>query len=115
MDASAALSELVGLSTQVVEAVIAGGDGTVEAAHAAGGERAQALAAAGASLLAEAATVRPSGTDVERVHVDLDRGSLVAVRDGGRIVVATTIAEPTAGLVAFDLRTALRRVAEEPA
>ena len=81
MDASAALAELVGLSTQVVEAVIVGTDGAVEAAHAAGEERAQALAEAGGSLLAAAAAIRPSAPPVERVHVDLERGSLVVVRD----------------------------------
>ena len=109
MDASAALSELVGLSTQVVEAVITGTDGKVEAAHAAGDDRSRELAAAGAELLSAAASIRP-GTPVERVHVDLERGSLVAVRDPERTVVATTVPEPTAGLVAFDLRTALRRL-----
>jgi predicted regulator of Ras-like GTPase activity (Roadblock/LC7/MglB family) len=115
MDASAALAELVGLSTQVVEAVIVGTDGAVEAAHAAGEERAQALAEAGGSLLAAAAAIRPSAPPVERVHVDLERGSLVVVRDAGRSIVATTVAEPTAGLVAFDLRAALRRLREASA
>ena len=115
MDASAALSELVGLSTQVVEAVIVGTGGAVEAAHAAGDERAQALAEAGGSLLAAAAGIRPSAPPVERVHVDLDRGSLVVVRDDHRSIVATTVAAPTAGLVAFDLRATLRRLREAPA
>jgi hypothetical protein len=44
------------------------------------------------------------------VHVDTDRGSLVAVTDGERTAVATTVAEPTVGLVAYDLRAALARV-----
>jgi predicted regulator of Ras-like GTPase activity (Roadblock/LC7/MglB family) len=108
MDASTALSELVGLSTQVVEAVISGSDGTVEARRTATEERAQELAAVGAAMLAEAGSIR-SVPAVERVHVDLDGGSVVAVRDGGRSIVVTTVPEPTAGLVAFDLRTALRR------
>ena len=115
MDASAVLAKLVGLSTQVVEAVIVGTDGAVEAAHAAGGERAQALSEAGGSLLAAAAEIRPSAPPVERVHVDLERGSLVVVRDAERSIVATTVAEPTAGLVAFDLRAALRRLREAAA
>jgi len=115
MDATAALSELLALSTQVVEVVIDGPGGAIEAVHAASEERGLSLAAAGASLLAEAATLRPSGPEVERVQVDLDRGSLVAVRTGGRTIVATTVPEPTAGLVAFDLRTVLRRVAERAA
>jgi predicted regulator of Ras-like GTPase activity (Roadblock/LC7/MglB family) len=110
MDASVALSELVGVSTQVVEAVIVGPEGAVEAARTAGDERAAALAAHGAELLAAAAAIRADGPPVERVHVDTERGSLVAVSDGERTAVATTVAEPTVGLVAHDLRTALARV-----
>ena len=115
MDAAAAISELVGLSTQVVEAVVASADGTVEAARAADDDRARALAAAGSALLVEASGLRPASPGVERVHVDLERGSLVVVSDGRRTIVATTVAEPTAGLVAFDLRTALRRIGEHGA
>jgi hypothetical protein len=37
------------------------------------------------------------------------------VRDGARSITATTVPEPTAGLVAFDLRTALRRIAGDDA
>ena len=110
MDASAALSELVGVSTQVVEVVLSGPGGVVEAARTAGDERTRALAAHGAELLAGATAIRPDGPPVERVHVDLDRGSLVVVADGERTVVATTVAEPTAGLVAYDLRAVLARV-----
>lgn len=111
MDASAALSELVGLSTQIVEAVITGPDGAVAAARTADDERAGRLAAAGAALLAEAATLRSGSPAVERVHVDLERGSIAAVTDGERTIVVTTVPEPTVGLVTYDLRTALRRVA----
>ena len=113
MDASAALSELLAVSTQVVEAVVTGTDGQVEAAHTAGDERTAALAGSGAELIAAAASIRAAGPAVERVHVDLERGSLVAVTDGERSIVATTVAEPTVGLVAYDLRTALARVRGE--
>jgi hypothetical protein len=111
MDASAALSELLGLSTQVVEAVITAPGGAVEAAHASGDERSRALVTAGEELLAAAAPLRPD-SPVERVHVELGRGSIVVVRERGRSIVATTVPEPTVGLVAFDLRTALRRLEE---
>ena len=109
MDASAALSELVELSTQVVEVVIADARGEVEGAVTSGDDRARELATVGEALLAEAAAVRP-GQAVERVHVDLERGSVVVVRDGERSITATTVPAPTAGLVAFDLRTVLRRI-----
>ena len=62
------------------------------------------------ALRAVAASIREDGPSVERVHVDTERGSLVAVSDGERTAVATTVAEPTVGLVAHDLRTALSRV-----
>ena len=112
MDASSALTELVGLSTQIVEVVIVGHDGDVEAAHPASDARARELASAGEATLHAAADVRPEGPAVERIHVDLERGSLVVVRDDVRTIVATTVAEPTAGLVAYDLREALRRAGD---
>jgi predicted regulator of Ras-like GTPase activity (Roadblock/LC7/MglB family) len=111
MDASAALTELVGVSTQVVEAVIIGPDGRIEASHTARNDRARELAAAAAALVSEADALR-TGPAVERVHVDLERGSLVVVRGGERAIAATTVAEPIAGLVAYDLRAALARVQE---
>ena len=111
MDASAALTELVGVSTQVVEAVITGADGRIEASHTARDDRTRELAAAAAALVSEADALR-TGPAVERVQVDLERGSLVVVRDGERAIAATTVPEPIAGLVAYDLRAALARVRE---
>jgi predicted regulator of Ras-like GTPase activity (Roadblock/LC7/MglB family) len=113
MDAPDALSELFALSTQVVEAVIAGADGEVLAARTADDTRAAALAASGAELLAAAALLRAGGPPVERVHVDLEGGSLAVVGDGVRAIVATTVAEPTAGLLAYDLRSALAALGAE--
>ena len=109
MDASTALSELFGLSTQVVEAVVAGPSGDVEAARTSSDGRARTLAGVGSELLAAGDRIRP-GKTVERVQVDLARGSLVALTDGTRTVVATTVARPTAALVAHDLRTTLDRI-----
>jgi predicted regulator of Ras-like GTPase activity (Roadblock/LC7/MglB family) len=115
MDASSALSDLVGLSTQVVEAVITGPEGRVEAARTSGDERTATLAASGAELIAAAADIRAGGPAVESVHVDLEGGSLVVVGDGVRTIVATTVAEPTVGLVAYDLRATLAKLREEGA
>jgi hypothetical protein len=109
MDASAALSELFGVSTQVVEAVVTRPGGDVEAARTASDERAAALAGAGAELLSTVRGIR-ADQPLERVQVDLERGSLVALTDGARAIVATTVAHPTDALVAHDLRTALQRI-----
>jgi hypothetical protein len=111
MDASVVLGELVGVSTQVVEAVVVDAGGGIEAARTADGARANLLAETGADLVAAAARIRPAGT-VERVQVDLDRGSLVVANDGMRTVVATTVPRPTEALVAHDLREALRRIGD---
>lgn len=112
MDASAALSELVELSTQVVEVVIGGPDGSVTAARTSGDARSLALAAVGGELVQAASGLRAAG-EVERVHVDTERGAVVVVRDGASTITATTVPEPTLGLVAYDLRTALRRARGE--
>jgi predicted regulator of Ras-like GTPase activity (Roadblock/LC7/MglB family) len=114
VDAQAALDELTTLSVQVVEAVIVGADGAVAATTAAGNVRAEALARAGTALLAAAADVRAGDQDIEHVEISLREGAVFAVRDGDRTIVATTVAEPTAGLVLYDLRTALRRSAAAP-
>ena len=106
MDASAALTELFAVSTEVVEAVVTGPGGDVEASGARSRERAAALAGVGADLLSAAAGIR-TGAPVEHVRVDLERGSVVALTDGTRRIVATTVARPTGALVAHDLRTAL--------
>ena len=49
---------------------------------------------------------------VSRVEVRRAEGSVFVVSEGGRSAVATTIPEPTAGLVVYDLRTALHRLDE---
>jgi predicted regulator of Ras-like GTPase activity (Roadblock/LC7/MglB family) len=112
MDVAAALAELEELSTQVVEAVVLGQDGTVAGATGCGPDRASALAARGAELLEAARDVRPGGPAVTRVDVTLESGSVFAVREHDRTIVATTGPEPTAGLVVYDLRTVLRRASE---
>lgn len=109
MDASVALGDLLDASTHVVEAVVTGPAGAVEGARTAADERSEALAGAGGTLLAAAGEIR-AREPLERVHVDLDGGSLVVLTDGLRSIVATTVPRPTAPLVAHDLRTALSRL-----
>lgn len=113
MDADRSLAELLRLSTQVVEAVVSGTAG-IEAATVADPDRAGALSAAGAELLAAAADIRP-GQPVTHVAVSLADGTVVAVAEGVRTLTATTVPEPAASLVAHDLRTALERIDGTPA
>jgi predicted regulator of Ras-like GTPase activity (Roadblock/LC7/MglB family) len=110
MEPQEALNELTTLSSQIEDAAILGGSGFV-LANTGTPERGEQLAQVAADLLAAAADVRASG-DVTRVEVRLGSTSVFVVVEGGRTAVATTVPDPTAGLVLYDLRTALRRIDE---
>jgi predicted regulator of Ras-like GTPase activity (Roadblock/LC7/MglB family) len=113
MEPNEALAELLDLSSQIEDVAILGASGFVLAGSGTP-ERCEQLARIAAELVAAAAAVRPSG-DVSRIEVALDSSSVFVVSEGGRTAVATTVPEPTAGLVVYDLRTALRRLDEKPA
>lgn len=113
MDTADALAQLTELSTDVVEVVAVAADGSIEAHVGATLARADELARAGAELVDRASQDAPAGGQVARVQVERDGGGLFVVADEGRLAVATTIAEATAGLVVHDLRTVLRRSAEQ--
>lgn len=111
MEPNEALAELLTLSSQIVDVAILGGSGFVLASSGTP-ERGEQLARVAAELLSAAADVQPGG-DIARIEVALDGGSVFVVTEGGRSVVARTVPEPTAGLVVYDLRTALHRLEGE--
>jgi predicted regulator of Ras-like GTPase activity (Roadblock/LC7/MglB family) len=112
MEPTDVLAELTALSSQIEEVAILGGSGFVLASTGTP-ERGEQLARVAAELLAAAADIAPAGGgDVSRVEVRLPEASVFVVTDGSRSAVATTVAEPTAGLVVYDLRTALQRLDE---
>ena len=112
MEPNEALAELLTLSSQIVDVAILGGSGFVLASSGTP-ERGEQLARIAAELLAAAADVRPGG-EIARIEVGLEGGSVFVVTEGGRSAVARTVPEPTAGLVVYDLRTALQRLDEAP-
>jgi predicted regulator of Ras-like GTPase activity (Roadblock/LC7/MglB family) len=97
MEPAEALAELTHLSSQVEDAVIVGESGFVLASTGAP-ERGEQLARIGAELLRAATGVRPYA-EVSRVQVALRSTSVFVVSEAGRVIVATTVSEPTAGLV----------------
>ena len=113
MDAAQALAELTELSSQVERAVVLDSGGAVVGATPEDGELANELARAARDLLAAAGSLHPSGGDVTRVEVELAEGGLFVLREGERTIAATTGPSPTAGLVAYDLRTCLQRIDDE--
>lgn len=109
MDAAQALAELTELSSQVEHAVVLRADGSVLAATPEE-DAAAALARAALDVLATAFELRSSPQEVTRVEVELEEGALFVLREGERTIAAVTGPEPTAGLVAYDLRTCLERI-----
>jgi hypothetical protein len=114
VDAAEALADLIEISSHVETAVVFDSAGAVAASTVADEGRATALARVGLDLFAAAAGVRPGGPAVTRVEAKLPDGTFVAVRDGERLIAATTTPEPPSGLVLYDLRTALRVSAPQP-
>jgi predicted regulator of Ras-like GTPase activity (Roadblock/LC7/MglB family) len=110
MDAAQAIADLTEISPQVRQVVAIGADGSVTGSNLPDGAAAQRLAD-GARRLHEAAdAMRPGLQQLEAATL---AGSVFVVRDGERMIVATTTPEPTVGLVFYDLKTCLRSI-EEP-
>jgi len=110
MDAKQALAELKELSSQVERAVVLDASGSVLASTDDAGD---ALTRAALDLLAAARELHASAEEVTRAEVELGEGGLFVLREGGRTIAATTGPNPTAGLVAYDLRTCLQGIDEE--
>jgi predicted regulator of Ras-like GTPase activity (Roadblock/LC7/MglB family) len=110
-----AIADLMEISSQVEAAVLVGSGGEALAASVPL-ERAARIAGAAARLL-DAGSVAAGGSTPAQLEAATRSGSVFVVRDGGRTLAATTQADPTAGLVLYDLRTCLRQLADgtEPA
>ena len=111
MDPAQALADLTEISSQIRAAVLLDGDGKLLASTLEG-ERAERLAEAARALLAAADEERQGLVQLEAATLE---GSVFAARDDGHAIAATTTAEPTVGLVFYDLKSALRAVAGDRA
>ncbi|MBA3347412.1 MAG: roadblock/LC7 domain-containing protein [Actinobacteria bacterium] len=109
MDAAAALADLTEISSQVETAALYSSQGPILASTFADDTLAERLVGAGRSLLAAAQDVPiGAGRTLTQLHVALRGGSVFVVSEGEHVLAATTAADPTAGLVLYDLRTCLR-------
>src|SRR6266508_1334631 len=107
--AETALAELTEISSQVEAAVLFNRDGAV-AASTLPDEGAARLASSARALLEAAEQMRKG--ELAQLEAATAEGSLFVVRDGNRLIAATAGPEPTAGLVFYDLKSALRTAAE---
>jgi predicted regulator of Ras-like GTPase activity (Roadblock/LC7/MglB family) len=113
VDAQQALADLTEISSQIRAAVLLDSKGAVTASTL-GDDQAKRMAEAASELLSAAERTRPGlgpGT-LTQFEVATLEGSVFVVRDHGRVIVATTSAEPTVGLVFYDLKSCLRGAAE---
>ena len=110
MTAEQALSDLTEISSQVEAAALFDAKGNVSASTLADGEP---FVRAVQDLLAAAAESRQGS--LNQLEASTGEGSLFVVRDGDSYIAATTAPEPTVALVFYDLKTALRAAASEPA
>jgi predicted regulator of Ras-like GTPase activity (Roadblock/LC7/MglB family) len=117
MDAAAALARLQEISSQVRSAVIFERGGKVVGSTFADEQRAKDVATEAEALLTEAEGQR-GATDgppeFAQLEVALQGGSVFVVRDGDRLIAATTQPEPTVGLVFYDLKSSLRDLDTAP-
>jgi hypothetical protein len=108
--AEQALADLTEISSQVEAAALFDAKGKVAASTLADGEP---FVRAVQDLLAAAAEARQGS--LNQLEAATLQGSLFVVREGDSYIAATTGSEPTVALVFYDLKTALRAAAPEPA
>jgi len=112
MDAAQALADLTEISSQVVHVVIVDHDGGVLASTIPDAARAERFAAKARSLFsdAEALVQARTGSGLMQIEASTPDGSVFAVRQSGKLIAATTRADPTVGLVFYDLKHCLASV-----
>jgi predicted regulator of Ras-like GTPase activity (Roadblock/LC7/MglB family) len=113
MDATQALSELAALSAQITAAVVLDEQGAPVASTLDDARTGQ-LAENVKDLIAAAVGAAGRDGGLAQLEVATPAGSVFVVRDGKRTIAATTKPEPAAGLVFYDLKTALRTIDDQP-
>jgi predicted regulator of Ras-like GTPase activity (Roadblock/LC7/MglB family) len=108
VDATQAIADLTEISPQVQRVVVIAADGSIVGSNA-DPEAAQKLVDGATQLIGAAEELRPGVAQLEAATVS---GSVFVVRDGDRLIAATTSPEPTVGLVFYDLKTCLRAIDE---
>jgi predicted regulator of Ras-like GTPase activity (Roadblock/LC7/MglB family) len=111
MDAQEALADLTEISSQIEAAVVFDDKGKVAGSTLPEGE---AFAQAAADLLAAADELRSGDSPLTQLEIATAEGSVFIVRQDKATIAATTSADPTVGLVFYDLKSALRGIKAKP-
>jgi predicted regulator of Ras-like GTPase activity (Roadblock/LC7/MglB family) len=107
MDAAQAIADLTEISPQVRHVAVVEADGSVSGSNLADADAAGRLVDGARELVEAAESFRPGLAQLEAAT---QGGSVFVVRDGERLIAATTTPEPTVGLVFYDLKTCLRSI-----
>jgi predicted regulator of Ras-like GTPase activity (Roadblock/LC7/MglB family) len=114
MEAAQALADLTEISSQIEAAVLADSDGAVVASTFAEDHKGEAFAASAAELVRAAEeSGELSSKELVQVQAASPQGCVFVVRDERHLVAAVTGAQPTVGLVFYDLKTCLRLLERE--
>jgi predicted regulator of Ras-like GTPase activity (Roadblock/LC7/MglB family) len=114
VDTAQAIADLTEISSQIRSVVLFDRKGSVMGSNLADDGAAGRFAAAAQSLLAAADEVRAGGERLTQLEAETEEGSVFVVRDGDRLIAATTGEDPTVGLVFYDLKSCLRASQAEP-
>ena len=109
VDVTQAIADLTEISPQVRTVAVLAADGSVVGSNLPDDAAAARLAGGARRLIETAERLRPGVAQLEAATVS---GSVFVVREGERLIAATTTPEPTVGLVFYDLKTCLRAVDE---
>jgi hypothetical protein len=112
MDAARAIADLTEISPQVKRVAVIAADGSLAGTNVLDDAAAQHLVDGARRLVEAAEELRPGVVQLEAATVG---GSVFVVRDGERLIAATTSPDPTVGLVFYDLKTCLRSIDEPQA
>jgi predicted regulator of Ras-like GTPase activity (Roadblock/LC7/MglB family) len=114
MEAAQALADLTEISAQIETAVLAERGGAVVASTFSEDDKGEAFAAAAAELVRAAEdSGELSSKELVQVQAASPQGCVFVVRDERHLVAAVTGAQPTVGLVFYDLKTCLRLLERE--
>jgi predicted regulator of Ras-like GTPase activity (Roadblock/LC7/MglB family) len=113
MDAAPALADLVEISPQIVATAVVSEEGETIGSFGVPEARVGLLARAARELIDGAGAFRTEGR-VTQVHATLDDGDVFAVTGWDeRTIVAVAVEQATPGLVFYDLKQCLRRIADD--
>jgi len=111
MDAPQAIADLTEISSQIESVVLLDGKGAVAGSTFADDAAAKSFADAAKALLDAAESLR-DGEPLTQLEAETPEGSVFVLREGDRLIAATTVPDPTVGLVFYDLKSALRAAAD---